>query len=217
MRLSEIYVKEIVLKEFWKNIEEELSLTEASDSGLSDLLTKANELVFSKFKINPNEKAYFIGGSARLYLYPTLRDAFGLTHSIGDLDIIIPNKEHWIQAGLENEYNTNGIYRPTEDGSIEAFTVWAPNRVGGAYANAKVRPTNQILNDATLINGYYYMSLGDIVDYKTALNRDKEQDVIALVSQYQKSNVSNRSEFLRRIVKLIGIDKAKEFLGKIRN
>jgi hypothetical protein len=212
MRLSEIYVREIVLREFWNNVEEELSLTEA-DNGLNEYLDKANSVIFDKFKINPSVRNYFIAGSARLYLYPALREAFELTSTIGDLDIVIPNKQLWINAGLEKEWNENGIYRPTSDGTIEAFNVWDPRKAGSAYADVKVRTSNEILRDSTLINGYYYMSLNDIADYKTNLSREKEQDVVALITQYSKSGSSDRTGFLRQIVKLIGLDKAKQFLG----
>jgi hypothetical protein len=57
------------------------------------------------------------------------------------------------------------------------------------------------------------MSMGDIMDYKTALNRDKEQDVVNLINQYQQSGSSNKKEFIKRIIRLIGLDKTKQFFG----
>ena len=215
MRLSEIYMKEIVLKEFWRGVQEDLDLNEGADAGLTDLLAKSNSIIFDKFQVDPKEQVYSIVGSARLYLYPTLREAFGLTGSIGDLDMVFPRKEDWINAGLEENWNKGGIYRPTDDGSIEAFNVWDPSKAGGAYADVKVRPTNQVVADSTLINGYYFMSLEDIMDYKTSLNREKEKDVVELINQYQKGNLKNRRELLIRIIRLIGVGKAKEFLGII--
>jgi len=215
MRLSEIYVKEIILKEFWRGVQEDLEINEGADVGLSDLLGKSKEIIFNKFQVDPKDKVYSIVGSARLYLYPTLREAFNLTGSIGDLDMVFPRKEDWIKGGLEENWNKGGIYRPTDDGSIEAFNVWDPSRAGGAYADVKVRETNQVVADGTLINGYYFMSLEDIMDYKTSLNRDKEKDIVQLIQQYAKSGVNNRREFIIRIVKLIGVLKAKEFLGII--
>jgi len=213
MKLSEIYADSI-REAFWKSLEEGLEINE-SDSGLKGLIAQANEIIFKKFGISPNERKYFIAGSARLYLYPQLRDAFGLTGTIGDLDIVIPNKEDWIKAGLEDQWNEGGIYRPTTDGSIEAFNIWDPSKGGDAYADVKARPTEQILRDATQINGYYFMPLLDIIDYKTSLNRAKEQDVVALIQRYQKSGVDNRRGFLKRMVQLIGLDKTKEFLGTV--
>ena len=215
MRLSEIYVKEVMLKEFWQGVQEDLELNEGGDSGVTDLLAKSNSIIFEKFKVNPKEKVYSIVGSARLYLYPTLREAFGLTGTIGDLDMVFPRKEDWINAGLEDNWNKDGLYRPTDDGSIEAFNVWDPSRAGGAYADVKVRSTEQVIADSTLINGYYFMSLEDIMDYKTSLNRDKEKDVVELINAYAKGDIGNRKVFLIKIIRLLGVGKAKEFLGII--
>jgi len=215
MRLSEIYVKEVMLKEFWQGVQEDLELNEGGDSGVTDLLAKSNPIIFEKFKVNPKEKVYSIVGSARLYLYPTLREAFGLTGTIGDLDMVFPRKEDWINAGLEDNWNKDGLYRPTDDGSIEAFNVWDPSRAGGAYADVKVRSTEQVIADSTLINGYYFMSLEDIMDYKTSLNRDKEKDVVELINAYAKGDIGNRKVFLIKIIRLLGVGKAKEFLGII--
>lgn len=212
MRIFEIYTKDIILRDFWNRLEEGLEINEG-ESGLKDYLSKADEIIFKKFGINPSDKVYFIAGSARLYLYPELREVFGLTGQIGDLDFIIPYKKYWIQAGLEEEWNKGGIYRSTDDGSIEAFNVWDPARAGGAYADYKVRATNDILRDANMINGYYFMSLADIIDYKMALNRDKEQEVVNLIKQYQGKDTMGRSEFLNKMIKLIGINNTKNFLG----
>jgi hypothetical protein len=215
MRLSEIYINEFFLKEFWKNVSEDL-VNEVDTSGLNTLLSKADELIFKKFGIVPNNKSYFIGGSARLYLYPKLRDAFGLSGTIGDLDIVIPDEQLWINAGLQEELKNGGIYRPTSDGSIEAFTIWDPSKAGGSYADVRVRSTNEILDSVELIDGYYYMSISDVADYKTKLSRDKEQEVVNLINQYKESNTESRQTFLRQIVNTIGINNAKDFLGKIR-
>jgi len=215
MRLSEIYIREFFLKEFWGNISEDL-LNEVDTSGIEPLLVKADELIFKKFGIVPNNKSYFIAGSARLYIYPKLRDAFELSGDIGDLDIVIPNEEFWVNAGLTEELKNGGIYRPTQDGSIEAFTIWDPSKAGGSYASVKVRPTNEILADADLINGYYYMNMADVADYKTKLSRDKEQEVVNLINSYKESNNEDKYSFLKLIVKAIGLDNTKEFLSGIK-
>jgi hypothetical protein len=214
MRLSEIYIKEIILKEFWNELDE--TMVAGYDQGLNKLLDSAQTIIFDKFKIEPKDKQYFIAGSARLFIYPKLKDAFGLTGNIGDLDIVIPNKEIWVNAGLEKEWNTNGIYRPTSDGSIEAFNIWDPSKAGGNYADVQVRSTSQVLNDCSFINGYWFMSLMDIMDYKTALNRDKEKQVVELIDKYRVSNNVDRQTFLRRIVNLIGLDDTKKFIDAIK-
>jgi hypothetical protein len=215
MRLSEIYIKEIVLKEFWSQVSEDL-LSEVDGSGLNNLLSQANDIIFKKFGINPKDRQYFIAGSARLYLYPKLRDAFGLSGSIGDLDIVIPNEQLWVRAGLTEELKKGGIYRPTQDGSIEAFTIWAPEKAGGAYADVKVRSTSEILNDADFINGYYFMTMADVADYKTKLGREKEQEVVNLINKYKESNVEDKNSFLRQIISVIGFNNAKDFLSGIK-
>lgn len=215
MKLSELYATS-VKEAFWKALEEGLEINE-QDSGLTNLLSQANEIVFKKFGIQPKERKYFIAGSARLYLYPQLRDAFNLTGTIGDLDIVIPHQEDWVKAGLEKEWNEGGIYRPTNDGSIEAFNVWDPARAGGDYASVQVRPSEQILREATNIGGYFFMPLIDVIDYKTSMNRKKEQDVVSLINAYQKSGEDDRRGFLIRMIRLIGLDKTKEFLGKVAN
>ncbi len=216
MRLTEIYLKEVFLKEFWNEFEKDFQLDEAVSSDLASLLQEANTLIFDKFNIKPSEKKYFIAGSARLYLYPELRDAFGLSGGIGDLDIVIPNEILWADAGLDKELKAGGIYRPTSDGSIEAFTVWDPSKAGGAYADVQVRPTNEILQSATPVGGYYYMSFMDVMDYKTSLNRDKEKEVVELITQYRKGSFKDKREFLRQILNAIGEENYKELfaLGK---
>lgn len=215
MRLSEIYIREFFLKEFWSQVSEDL-LSEVDSSSLNSLLSQANEIIFKKFNINPSDRVYFIAGSARLYLYPKLRDAFGLTGEIGDLDIVIPNEELWVKAGLTEELKNGGIYRPTQDGSIEAFTIWAPEKAGGRYADVQVRSTNEILNDADLINGYYFMDMGDVADYKTKLGREKEQEIVSLINKYKESNVEDKNAFLRKVIGILGFNNAKDFLSGIR-
>jgi len=215
MRLNEIYIREFFLREFWGNVSEDL-LSEVDTSGINHLLSIADELIFKKFRILPNNRSYFIAGSARLYLYPKLRDAFGLEGEIGDLDLVIPNTELWVKAGLQEELQKGGIYRPTQNGSVEAFTVWDPSKAGGSYADVSVRSTNEILANADLIDGYYYMSMSDVADYKTKLSRDKEQEVVNLINYYKESNTGDKRTFLRLIIKAIGLNDTKEFLSGIK-
>lgn len=213
MKLSEIFLKEVILKEFWQELEEDFS---GYDENLKRLLSQSQSLIFDKFQINPRDKQYFIGGSARLFLFPKLKEAFNLTGDIGDLDIIIPNKQLWYNAGLEREWNANGIYRPTSDGSIEVFNIWDPSKAGGAYANVQVRSTNEIMNSSSFINGYWFMSLTDVMDYKTSLNRDKEKEVVELIDKYRVSNEIDKQTFLRKMISVIGLDNTKEFIDIIK-
>ena len=215
MRLNEIYIREFFLREFWGNVSEDL-LSEVDTTSINNLLRIADELIFKKFRILPNNRSYFIAGSARLYLYPNLRDAFGLEGTIGDLDLVIPNTELWLKAGLQEELQNGGIYRPTQDGSVEAFTVWDPSKAGGSYADVSVRSTNEILANADLIDGYYYMSMSDVADYTTKLSRDKAQEVVNLINYYKESNTGDKRSFLRLIIKAIGLNNTKEFLSGIK-
>lgn len=215
MNLTEIYIKEVILKEIWKELEEELQLDEVLDAGLSKLLNEADKIVFEKFGIDPSQPGkYFIAGSARLYLFPELREAFNLTGTLGDLDIVIPDKNLWLKAGLKNELAKGGIYRPTSDGSIEVFTDWDPSKAGGEYADTQVRSTPEIMRSSNKVEGYYYMSLVDVIDYKVKLGRDKEQEVVTLVQQYMDGKIKDRKEFLRQVIQTIGKENAKKFLGE---
>jgi len=215
MNLTEIYVKEVILKEIWKELEGELQLDEVLDAGLSKLLGEADKIVFEKFGIDPSQPGkYFIAGSARLYLFPELREVFNLKGTLGDLDIVIPDKNLWIKAGLKDELAKGGIYRPTTDGSIEVFTDWDPSKAGGEYADTKVRSTPEIMRSSNKVEGYYYMSLVDVIDYKVKLGRDKEQEVVTLVQQYMDGKITDRKEFLRQVIQTIGKENAKKFLGE---
>ena len=189
MNLLEIYHK-VLFEKFFKQIQDELPLNEAFDPGLQSLLDEAKTLVFDKFGINPKDKVYFIAGSASLYLFPDLRKYFDLKGSIGDLDIVIPDRKYWEKAGLGNQT----IYRPKENNTIEAFDVWDPSKAGGDYADTKVRSTPDILNSAFFAGGYWFMNLRDVLDYKVKLSREKEQEILKFIAQYQ----NNPSIGLRR-------------------
>lgn len=196
MNLTEIYIN-IFLENFFQGLQEEISLNEEVDPNLQKLLNTADEIVFKKFGINPQDKVYFIAGSAALYLYPELREKFDLRDTIGDLDIVIPDSKYWKKAGLEDQT----IYRPKEDKRIEVFTKWDPSKAGGEYANVNVRSTNTILNNAVQTNGYWFMPLRDILDYKLKLDRVKEKDIVSLIKSYQGGSKAEKIKFLRDILK----------------
>lgn len=196
MNLTEIYIN-IFLENFFQGLQEEISLNEEVDPNLQKLLDIADEIVFKKFGINPQDKVYFIAGSAALYLYPELREKFDLRGTIGDLDIIIPDPKYWKNAGLEGQT----IYRPKEDSRIEVFTKWDPAKAGGEYANVNVRSTSTILSNAVQTNGYWFMPLRDILDYKLKLDRVKEKDVVNLIKSYQGGSQAEKIKFLRDLLK----------------
>lgn len=211
MRLTEILLNEVLLKEFWGELEETLQIDETITGELSKLLDKAEGEIFKPFGITKDDTdKYVIVGSARFYLYPVLREAFKLTEP-GDLDIVIPGEEQW--KHLKDNYDENKwkeheanwekrIYRPTN--KIEAFNAWKPQKVPGAK-DFNVSSTEEIMKDSSVVDGYNFMSFRDIVDYKLKLNRKKEEEVTKLILKYRNSkNPKDKDEIVKGILKLVG-------------
>ena len=218
MKLRELYI-ESVMQRFYQSLREDYALTEISGK-LAKLLSQADELVFDKFGIDPKDHVYFIAGSARLYLYPDVITAFKVPGEIGDLDMVIPDKQLWINAGLADEYAA-GVYEPVKD-SIVVYTKWDPRKAGEQYADVKVASDEDILKRADLVQGYWFMDFVDIFDYKTKLSRDKESEFLKLMRRYFDSDARARAGILLKIIRLIGVENAREFLdmpdiGKTRN
>ena len=225
MKLSELFDEALKENNVWRKLESILrdgnQLNEVTNARLSLFLHEANKVIFEKFKINPKDKVYFISGSARLYLYPELVYEMNkldpnFPTSIGDLDIVIPNTKLWENAGL-GEFLKTGIYRPYNltppltDLNIEAFTVWDPKRAGGAYANVEVRNESEILSDLEFENGYWFMGLRDVLDYKNQMVRQKEIAIANLIKSYETggNTPEEKSTFLKRV--------AMEITGKYDN
>lgn len=219
MKLCELYHQALDENNVWKKLESILrngeTLTEGLSGGLEPLLKEANTVIFAKFKIDPKDKVYFISGSARLYLYPDLiaelnkMDPKNFPLQVGDLDMVIPNEELWKNAGL-GEFLKTGIYRPYQLNppatkmNIEAFTVWAPNRTPG-YENIEVRSEQEIFNDLEQFEGYWFMGLKDVIDYKDKMKRDKEVALSELIKQYEQGGgvPEERGSFLTNVAKLL--------------
>lgn len=93
-------------------------------------------------------------------------------------------KKQWKQYGGK-------IYRPggTKDGlklsksDIEAFDVWDPSQAADAK-DINVRSTEEILKDAVKIGDYYYMSIYDVFDYKSKLDRNKEKKIVEKLKKF---------------------------------
>jgi hypothetical protein len=229
MNLSEIYLREVYLKKFCEDLEESLQLDESTgNAALSSLLQKADEIIFPRFGIKPEDKnKYFIGGSAHLHLYPEMSAL--LNDTIGDLDIVIPGDDQWKYLKKYLDHNdidydekevAQGIFRPEgKNGPIEAFKEWDPAKLDPEkYKDTRFTPTPVILRTSNRksIGGYYFMPLYDIVDYKMKLNRTKEEKITNLLAQYisatdekEKQNIKNQ------ILQLFAGDKvaAKSFLA----
>jgi hypothetical protein len=201
---------------------DETIILDEDNSKLSALIKEAEPAIFDKFGFESSEKKYFIAGSARLYLYPGLIEVLnklddGFQTEPGDLDIVVPNKNDWgiLYENLSKEGEVsdsnkklleNYIYRPQLFGltqmDIEAFDTWDPKRAGGDYKDVNVRKDAEILNNATQVNGYYYMSLYDVLDYKSQMSREKEMQIAKLIKKYIDGGYDQETLF-KRITNII--------------
>ena len=94
---------------------------------------------------------------------------------------------------------------------IEAFDVWAPNRAGGEYASTEVDDTNVILNRASEYNGFYYMSIQDVLAYKTQMTRDKEKRIAELINTFTDRRSKRTKEQLFDIIaRIVRINTSKD-------
>ncbi len=210
MNLTKLYLREVYLKQFCEEIENNLQLSEDnSNVNLQSLLKRANEIIFPRFGIKPSDQyKYFIAGSARLHLYPELSSI--LNDSIGDLDIVVPGDAEWKYLEkylIDNNipYNKEelkqGIYRPKEDDRIEAFKKWDPSKTDPSkFKDSDFSSTETILKTSNRkpVNGYYFMTLYDIVDYKMKLNRKKEEAVTDLLIQYIGANGAEEQQSIKQ-------------------
>lgn len=222
MKLFELYEETMNENHVWKRLGELLSynepLDEGLDGGLINLLNSAKELVFSKFKIKPEQRVYFIAGSARLYLYPDLiaelnkKDPVNFKLHAGDLDIIIPNHMLWRNAGLEKELNDDGIYKPIEgEDTIEVFDKWKPEKAPDKAKGSDkydFRTQTEIIKALEFIDGYWFMNLKDVLDYKNILSRPKEVELSNLIKQYESRDLSSitkeeRFGFISKVADII--------------
>jgi len=215
MRLTEIYLREILLKEVFSDLKEILQIDESEKNKLQSLLKQADKLLFEPFGITKDDhKKYVITGSAQLHLYPLLKRALGLDQP-GDLDLVIPGKAEWdhLKKYLEKEEDFEGeveelykkrIYRPNDD--IEAFQEWNP-------PGAKAASTSEIMRKSEVIDGYNYMNFEDIINYKMDLNRDKEQEIVDLVKAYKKAKSKDEQlKIVKKILRSARVEKS----GQIR-
>jgi hypothetical protein len=124
-----------------------------------------------------------------------------------DLDTAIFNLTNII------ENLKKGIYRPTNDGSIEAFLVWNPAIAGKQYEGMTFRSSDVILQDSRYKMGYHFMPIRDVVEYKFKLNREKEQDVVKLVNQYRQSSPQEKKVIVKKIIGLFGKEEARKLLS----
>jgi hypothetical protein len=220
MKLHEV-LDRLKIDEFWKQVEVSyMSGVVNMPPRLKKLLSESNTLVFEKFGIKPTDKIYFIAGSARLHLEPKLKETFTLKGDIGDLDMVIPDKQIWeraLEAGtlpkedVIYDESKGYVYRPKANTVIEVFSVWNPAYGGEEYADTTVRTSEEIVGDAVEKGGYYFMSIGDVIDYKLKMNREKEKDVVELINRFRNApdTEENMSHFFRKLVEIIGEKETK--------
>ena len=197
---------EVLLKRFCEELEVAVQ-PKAATGKLASLLQESQKLIFEPFGLEQNKQEYFIAGSARLYLYPELQELLKLK-PIGDLDVIVPNKQHWQTLNTFLQSNPNprvkqadvnaGRYIPHD--FIEAFDQWLPKYDEESAKDFSVRSTAEILKNSKLIDGYYYMSLYDIMDYKLNLNRDKEKQLTTLLINYQRAKTESEKQEIKNFV-----------------
>ena len=237
MKLKEILVKEVLLREFCNYLEEG-SDAASIQAKLAKLIDASQDLIFKPFGITPKDPKYFIAGSARLYLYKDLRKILNLK-DVGDLDMVIPGKQEWIKARkywteissdqiksevtseestasqqikseVTSEELDKNIWRPTSDNSIEAFNKWAPQLAGvKGVKDFSVRSSDDILQEAIKnpIGGYYFMPMIDIIDYKLALNREKEQEIVEYLFKFRNAEgETERDEIKQKLLAVFGND-----------
>lgn len=226
MNLTEIYDR-LKIDEFWKQVEVSYMSGDVSiPPRLKSLLNDADTLVFEKFNINPSDKVYFIAGSARLHLEPKLKRTFTLKGDIGDLDMVIPDKKIWEKALKSGTIPKDEVifdeskgyaYRPKANKIVEVFSVWNPAYGGEEYADTKVRSGGEILNDAVDKGGYYFMSIGDVIDYKLKMNREKEKDVVNLINKFRQApdTKENMAHFFKKLVDIVGEKETKTLIDRI--
>jgi len=207
-KLAPLYI-ESLHEELWQSAKSDL-LTEVS-SKLQTLLDLADKHIFAPMDIDPKEHAYFIAGSARIFLYPELIKAVKIDRTIGDIDIVIPDKKYWKNAGKEDLYNKGWEFE-VDGKELSVFSSWDPRLGADQALDYNVASTSDILSRADLIDGHWFMDFADIIDYKMRLGREKEEQFVQLFMRYKNSSPQERSVILRRIIKVIGRKEAEQFL-----
>lgn len=207
-KLAPLYI-ESLHEELWQSAKSDL-LTEVS-SKLQTLLDLADKHIFEPMDIDPKEQAYFIAGSARIFLYPELIKAVKIDRTIGDIDIVIPDKKYWKNAGKEDLYNKGWEFE-VDGKELSVFSSWDPRLGADQALDYNVASTSDILSRADLIDGHWFMDFADIIDYKMRLGREKEEQFVQLFMRYKNSSPQERSVILRRIIKVIGRKEAEQFL-----
>ena len=208
IKLKSLYI-ESLHEQLWQSVKHDL-LTEVS-SKLQTLLDLADEHVFNPMGIDTKDQVYFIAGSARIFLYPDLISAVNINRQIGDIDIVVPDRKYWKNAGKEDLYN-KGWEIKVDGKELSVFSSWDPRLGADQAMDYQVADTNDILKRADQLKGHWFMDFADIIDYKMRLGREKEEQFVKLFMRYKNSSPQERAVVLRRIINTIGFENAKQFL-----
>lgn len=105
----------------------------------------------------------------------------------------------------------NGLGLIKED--MEVFTYWDPKiaKVQGTN-DFTVRDDRTILKDSVNLNGFYFMSIYDVMDYKSKLSRDKEIELVKFINKYiEQGETPEAKEMLfKNIYTLYKADKEQQ-------
>lgn len=160
-----------VINELSSEISEEKMVKIPSEPGDLDIVIPLNPKLWETLKNNVSNKLYDAGGDD--------------TDAVGDDT----------DAGGEYSFNDNlekGIFRPQKLGltqmDIEVFKEWNPSKAGGEYASTVVGSPKEIFSRASKFNGYYYMSMFDVINYKFQMDRPKEKRIAAIINDYLANN-----------------------------
>ena len=102
--------------------------------------------------------------------------------------------------------------------------MWDPKKADPKkYASANISSTEEVFSKSSIVDGYNFMSLDHIMEYKTELSRDKEQEVVTLMTQYaenkvkdKKGTIMDKRGFLKQLIRLIGLDATKQFINYVK-
>jgi ribosomal protein S18 acetylase RimI-like enzyme len=115
-------------------------------------------------------KEMLIVGSGTMSLYGLKENA--------DLDLWV-TKRVYDKMLKDSRFSSNGKMLETKDKLIEAD-----------HRFICVKQTvEEFLQRAVAINGFYFMSLPDVLDWKKCMNRPKDKEHIKIIEKYMKTNL----------------------------
>jgi hypothetical protein len=124
----------------------------------------------------------------------------------------VEKKNNLDERGVMEVINSSKLaYRPMDNKVIEVFDEWNPALGGEEYADTKVRSTKEIMHDSVNLGGYNFMNIGDVIDYKLKMNREKEKDIVNLINDFRAAPYTDKNVdiFFKKLVDLVGEQETK--------